>query len=82
MASDNQPVYTMAGTARGTMLNALTDARHAIRNAMAALDETQPHSRDYINHSDYKKDCEIYKKRFALLDELYNSLSDDMERLI
>lgn len=82
MASNIQPVYTMAGTSRGTMLNALSEARHAIRSALVALCETRPHSRDYTNGSDYKKDLEIYKKRFALLDELYNSLGDDMERLI
>lgn len=73
-----RPILNLNGTAASSLIDARIAARDAARKFMLALGETAPNGRDYIGDSAaYNRDLAIYRARWALLDELYNSLGDE-----
>jgi hypothetical protein len=70
-----KPIVNLNGTSRDDLIEQRMLAREAIRQAMEALQQTEPNGRDYIGHKEaYERDLAIYRQRLAMLDKLYNEL--------
>lgn len=73
-----RPILTLNGTDAYSLVEARVAAREAARKFMQALEETAPNGRDYIGQPDaYQRDLAIYRARFLIMDELYNSLGEE-----
>lgn len=73
-----QPIITLCGTSRESLVRQRIEAREAVYQAMRSLGETAPNGRDYIgNNEAFARDREIYQARFAVLDKLHNELLDE-----
>ncbi len=73
-----QPIVNINGTSRDELVKMRIEARRAIHEALRALQELSPHGRDYIGDRDaWKRDSDIYRERFRILDAMANDLLDE-----
>jgi len=72
------PVITINGTARKSLVADRLEILRAVRDAMSAMQAIAPHGRDYVGQNErYAADRAIYQARFALLDQLHNEIEEE-----
>ena len=78
MADIMKPIISISGTSRAELIQQRIDARRAVMALMETLQHMVPNGRDYIGQNEaFERDRAIYRERFAALDALYNTLTDE-----
>lgn len=72
------PIANLNGTSREELIMARVRVRDALHEAMKALQELNPHMRDYLGNLEcYTADRAIHADRFKALDAMANDLMDE-----
>lgn len=73
-----RPFVNINGTSRKELIDQRLDAAVAVNAALAALQKTLPHGRDYIGDpARYDHDRSVHWKRVDKLKELYDELHEE-----
>ena len=72
------PISNLNGTSRDELIAMRLKAHEALRGAMQALQDLNPHMRDYLGNQEiWQADRTIHAERFKALDAMANDIMDE-----
>ncbi len=72
------PISNLNGTSRDELIATRLKAHEALRDAMQALQDLNPHMRDYLGNQEiWQADRSIHAERFKALDAMANDIMDE-----